>query len=107
MLREKLDAVKAQVEPEKKKWEETREKTRKDFEKELEGGADVKKDDPVVEAQIPVVEKEKTHVKSASSDEDGVMVETPGLDGAPNTTSAGGGGGGGGGKKKKKNKNKN
>ena len=94
MLKEKLEKVKESVPAEKKAWEQTRESARR----ELEG--EVKEEKKVVPtpAELVLAAATATPVRplTGSSDEDAVMVETPGADNATP--------GGGGGKKKKKNK---
>ena len=97
MLRGKLDGVKESVQGEKARWDQTREDTRRNFEKELEESAEKKEDQglPMIEKVRPVSSGEKM----GSSDEDAVIVETSGLG------TSGNAGGGGGKKKKKKGKN--
>ena len=98
MLREKLDGVKESVPEEKARWEQTRETTRRDFEKELGGSTGRQQNEgvPTVEKARPV----SSGTKTGSSDEDAVIVETPGLETGGNV-----GGGSGGKKKKRKGKN--
>lgn len=98
MLREKLDGVKESVPEEKARWEQTRETTRRDFEKELGGSTERQQNEgvPTVEKARPV----SSGTKTGSSDEDAVIVETPGLETGGNV-----GGGSGGKKKKRKGKN--
>ena len=101
LVREKLANRKETIPAEKKVWEETRERARRELE-----GDDKKpqvKPQPVPAAPEPTTTTETTTANSNkpmtadSSDEDAVIVETPGAD---NSTAAGGGSG----KKKKKNK---
>lgn len=107
MLRERIDKAKAKLGSEKEAWEKQREKSRR----ELEGEAE-----PIVNAAItPAVTSEpsepQTQIpaqshkvnKAGSSDEDGVIVETP-LAATEVPSSAGTGGGGGKNKKKKSKK---
>ena len=98
LLRGKLDAIKSTIPAEKQKWEETRVAARK----ELEGDA---VDNKTTEKALPTSVEPVTAVPApaqpkpvtpGSSDEDAVLVETPGDNSTPSGT--------GGGKKKKKNK---
>ncbi|KIW65736.1 hypothetical protein PV04_07962 [Phialophora macrospora] len=111
MLREKLDGIKAGLPAEKERWERTRESARR----ELLGGdgatstpASAATTNPApASAPAPVPAGQGAILKGAagSSDEDGVIVETPAAEvvtPAATGGSAGGGGGGGGGKNKKK-----
>lgn len=66
MLREKVNAVRSTVEPEKQKWEAQREQSRR----ELEGEAPAESAIVSEKAAVPVN-------KTTSSDEDAVLVETP------------------------------
>ena len=98
LLREKLDNIKQTIPAEKKVWEETRESARR----ELEGDVvDLKTKEKALPTQAEPITSVPTStpakpVTAGSSDEDAVLVETPGDNATP--------GGGGGGKKKKKNK---
>lgn len=90
MLRDKLDSVKATLPAEQEAWAAQREKSRR----ELEG--DVTQEQPQPQpTETSTPEKEKP-VKAGSSDEDGVMVETPAAE-----VAAGPGGSSGKSKKKK------
>jgi translocation protein SEC66 len=66
MLKEKLNAVRATVEPEKLKWEAKREQSRRELEGETEVPIEAKKEKMPSSAN-----------KTTSSDEDAVLVETP------------------------------
>ena len=82
-LTEKLAAIQESIPREKEAWEKKREGIKAGFMKEIEGE---KKVGEITEKSAPAV------VKTQSSDDDAVLVETPGA----NTV------GGGGGKSKKK-----
>src|ERR1700744_1776599 len=92
MLREKLEGIKAGLPAEKERWDKTRERARR----ELLGG------EAAAEAHVsrPVEQVPITKAAAGSSDEDAVIVETPGTEVA--TPGAAGGGGGKNNKKKAK-----
>ncbi|KIW92067.1 uncharacterized protein Z519_07050 [Cladophialophora bantiana CBS 173.52] len=110
ILRDKLDAIRKTLPGEKERWEKQREMARR----ELMGGevaADVAAGErpaatansaasstPSAPSEQVTVEKVTAKAATASSDEDGVIVETP----AAEISTSGPGGGGGGGKHKKK-----
>ena len=96
ILKEKLAAHREGIDEEKKAWAEKKEGIRK----ELMGEEPAKVEEASVEAPIPAAapaSPEKVVPKAGSSDEEGVMVETPDAASADVTP-------GGGGKKKKKGK---
>lgn len=101
MLRERLERIKGTIPDEKRVWEETRERARK----ELEGDAKMEKTKAPASTNLPPASESVSAATSAkpvtvgSSDEDTVLVdvETPGGDNDPAAT-------GGGSKRKKKNK---
>lgn len=97
ILKEKLAVHREGIEEEKKAWADKKEGIRK----ELMGEEPEKTEEPTVEAPaVPAAAPqtpEKARPKTGSSDEEGVMVETP-------DTAASHGAPGGGGKKKKKGK---
>lgn len=106
LLRERIDKAKAKLDVEKATWEGTREKARL----ELEGSdsftsAPAPTPLPVSASAGQSVDAARVDkaVKGVSSDEDGVIVETPPTE-ASAVSGAGSGGGGGGKKNKKKNK---
>ncbi len=99
LLREKLESIKETVPAEKKTWEETRVAARRELEGDVVDQKTKEKAlpavaEPVTATPISMLPKPAT---VGSSDEDTVMVETPGADNATPGTA-------GGGKKKKKNK---
>ena len=127
-LKERLERVKRTVEPEKKKWEDQRERSRKEL---LGLGEDKQEKGGVVSGRGAESERPLTSssnggsvagagvvmgAEKTGSDSDGVMVEPPSSRGGGNGVAAGGadvadsvqnlgsGGGGAGGKKKKKGK---
>lgn len=109
LLREKLDRIKESIPAEKQVWAETRERARRELEGDAPQGEKVtsKPQPQPIPAPAQSVSQSTPStttiatppkpVTAGSSDEDTVLVETPGAD---NATS----GGGGGGKRKKKNK---
>ena len=102
VLKKKLAAITASVEPEKEWWEAKKATTKEDFMRELDKDATAEKKEHVTATQAaraPAVHVEKM-ARSQSSDgsEEAVLVETP----AQAAAGGGGGGGGGGGKGKKK-----
>lgn len=108
LLKRRLDAIKATVPEEKKAWDGTRERSRRELEAEDGGGGraaaakiETSTGTGVIAAPPPT---EKTAKAAASSDEDGVMVEPP-VDGT--VTGSPGSGGGGRNKKKKGKKRDN
>jgi translocation protein SEC66 len=102
MLREKLEGIKAGLPAEKERWDKARESARRELlgEEVDAAPANVAKVSVPVQPveQVPVTAKATT----TSSDEDGVIVETPAVDAV--SLGAGGAGGGGGKNKKKKSK---
>jgi translocation protein SEC66 len=114
MLREKLDAIKAGLGAEKERWERTRESARRELLGGVEGVASAAAPAPVsaatatpTPAPVPAGQSAIPKGAAGSSDEDGVIVETPAAEVAtPATTGVSGGGGGGGGGKNKKKKGK-
>ncbi|KAK5458408.1 Translocation protein S66 [Exophiala xenobiotica] len=109
MLRDKLDVIKATLPAEKERWDAQRETARR----ELEGEGSVSsvsrqggQGKTQTQAQAQAVEAqpapEKTIKAAGSSDEDGVIVESPAVEVHTVTGGGGSGGGGGGGKSKKK-----
>ncbi|OCT54110.1 Translocation protein sec66 [Cladophialophora carrionii] len=109
MLRDKLDGIKAGLAAEKERWDRTRESARKELlggGPEGEGEADASTSTPAVpptSAPTPASAAPGANLKgtAGSSDEDGIIVETPTAE-LPTPGTAGAGGGGGGGKNKKK-----
>jgi translocation protein SEC66 len=108
MLRDKLDVIKATLPAEKERWDAQRETARRELEGEGSVSSVSKQGGQVktqTQAQAHAVEAqpapEKTIKAAGSSDEDGVIVESPAVE-VPTVTTGGGGGGGGGGKSKKK-----
>jgi translocation protein SEC66 len=104
MLRDKLDVIKATLPAEKERWDAQRAKARRELEGEGSVSSVSKQAGQVkTQAQAQAVgtqpAPEKAIKAAASSDEDGVIVESPAVE-VPTVT--GGGGGGGGGKSKKK-----
>jgi hypothetical protein len=100
VLKKKLAAITASVEPEKEWWTAKRATTKEEFMRELDGdsvpaAAEKEKKGPTPAAPA---EKAEKMVKSQSSDgsEEAVLVETP-----AQAVASGGGGGGGKSKKKK------
>ncbi|KAI1618571.1 Pre protein translocase subunit Sec66-domain-containing protein [Exophiala viscosa] len=89
LLREKLEVIKTRLPAEKEAWNAQREKSRR----ELEGDGDVLGQPSSVVVEPAATPQKMIPVKAASSDEDGVIVETPATE--PTTP-------GGGGKSKKK-----
>ncbi|KAJ9615653.1 Translocation protein S66 [Cladophialophora chaetospira] len=108
ILREKIDSIKAGLPAEKERWEQTRESARRELLGDSQGAASATA--PAIPPALPgfpaPVEQQGSdkavRVTAGSSDEDGVIVETPAAD-LP-TPDGGTGGGGGGKNKKKKNK---
>jgi hypothetical protein len=102
VLKKKLAAITASVEPEKEWWEAKKAATKEDFMRELDKDATAEKKEHATATQAaraPAVHAEKM-ARSQSSDgsEEAVLVETP----AQAAAGSGGGGSGGGGKGKKK-----
>jgi len=107
----KIDEIRAGLEGEKKVWEEVRERSRRELEgevpKEKKGSVSANTSASASAAGTTESTPEKAKPRATAvaevSDEDAVMVETPGVDGptalAPETGTSGGGG-----KKKKKGK---
>ena len=91
MLREKVDAIKVTLPAEKERWEKQRESSRREL---LGGGEATVEATNVSQPSVGQVAEKITKPATVSSDEDGVIVETP----ATETPT----GGGGGGKNKKK-----
>ena len=101
LLREKLDAIRETIPAERKVWEETRESARRELEGDVVDQKTKEKALPT-SAEPPTASTPSAQPRPAtmgSSDEDTVMVETPGLDNAIPS-----GGAGGTAKRKKKNK---
>ena len=99
VLKKKLAAINASVEPEKEWWEAKKATTKEDFMRELDKDATVEKKERATVTQPAAAHTEKM-VRAQSSDgsEEAVLVETPAQ---PATGGGGGGGSGGKGKKKK------
>ncbi|KIV85736.1 hypothetical protein PV11_01397 [Exophiala sideris] len=83
MLREKLEVIKTRLPAEKEAWDAQREKSRR----ELEGGDDVVAQPSSAVVEPPATPQKLVGTKTGSSDEDGVIVETP----ATEATTPGGG----------------
>lgn len=98
VLKKKLAAINANVEPEKEWWEAKKATTKEDFMRELDKDAMAEKKERATATQAAAAHTEKM-VRGQSSDgsDEAVLVETPAQPAA-----GGGGGGGSGGKGKKK-----
>jgi hypothetical protein len=100
LLKKKLAAITASVEPEKEWWEAKKAATKEDFMRELDKDATAEKKEHATAthpAAAPAAHTEKmARGQSSDGSEEAVLVETPAQ------PAAGGGGGGGGGKGKKK-----
>lgn len=99
VLKKKLAAINASVEPEKEWWEAKKATTKENFMRELDKDATAEKKERATATQAAPAHTEKM-VRGQSSDgsEEVVLVETPAQ---PATGGGGGGGSGGKGKKKK------
>jgi hypothetical protein len=99
VLKKKLAAINASVEPEKEWWEAKKATTKEDFMRELDKDATAEKKERATATQPAAAHTEKM-VRSQSSDgsDEAVLVETPAQ---PAAGGSGGGGSGGKGKKKK------
>lgn len=99
LLREKLDSIKETIPAEKKVWEETRESARRELEGDVVDQKTKEKALPTTAVPVTATtpSAQPRPATMGSSDEDTVMVETPGVD---NATPSGGGTA----KRKKKNK---
>jgi hypothetical protein len=101
VLKKKLAAITASVEPEKEWWEAKRATTKEDLMRELEKDATAEKKEHATATQAaraPTVHAEKmARGQSSDGSDEAVLVETP----AQPTAGGSGGGGGGKGKKKK------
>jgi translocation protein SEC66 len=100
LLREKLEKVKESIPAEKQVWEQTREAARRELEGETTEATKSLPTPPPEPAPLTAAKVAGRPATAGSSDEDAVLVETPGT--GDNATT--GGAGGVGGKKKKKNK---
>jgi hypothetical protein len=99
VLKKKLAAINASVEPEKEWWEAKKATTKEDFMRELDKDATAEKKERATATQPAAAHTEKM-VRGQSSDgsDEAVLVETPAQ---PAAGGSGGGGSGGKGKKKK------
>jgi hypothetical protein len=99
VLKKKLAAINASVEPEKEWWEAKKATTKEDFMRELDRDATAEKKERATATQAAAAHTEKmARGQSSDGSEEAVLVETP----AQPTAGGGGGGGSSGGKGKKK-----
>jgi hypothetical protein len=97
VLKKKLAAINASVEPEKEWWEAKKATTKEDFMRELDKDAAAEKKERATATQVAAAYTEKmARGQSSDGSEEAILVETP-----AQPTAGGGGGGGGKGKKKK------
>lgn len=88
MLREKIEVIKARLPAEKEAWDAQREKSRRELEGE---DVDVPQPSPSVVPEVSTPASKSIPAKAGSSDEDGVIVETPTVAEASSTAASAGG----------------